>query len=125
MRSSKGALAPPSLLKAHLILLISTSHPSPPSSQNIRKFARRYTLYSPHSSDLWLARLEIEEKHAGEEGWKNTWDEARKALLAYGGNDEPKRIAVWTWGLDHASSQPISEQIKTLEVCRPSTHSLN
>lgn len=88
----------PSLLSAHIRLLIQSAQPN---DAKVLRTARKYTSRTPKSAQVWLARLAAERQLGFDsEGWdtvERVWAEAR-GLVAEGSEEELGRI--WLWGLE-------------------------
>lgn len=88
------AKASPSLLAAHIKLLLQT--PSIPPAKVLR-IAEKYTNKVPQSSRVWLARLVVEATSRGDAAALGVWREARTRV----GSQEEDVMEVWLWGVEH------------------------
>lgn len=107
----------PSLLSAHIRLLIGLAGADASVPAKAIRTARKYTSKAPASSQVWLARLEVEKAFGagGTEGQASvgeTWREARNSVA--GGEEDV--LKVWLWGLGDEEAKLVGDKKMIHEV---------
>lgn len=98
----------PSLLCAHIILLEGRA-----DGNTVLTKARKYTSQVPGASELWLVRLDAEDRYGSMDSVERAWSEARRSVSG----PEAEILAVWQWGLQSTTRTAEAEvAIHTVRV---------
>lgn len=108
----------PSLLSAHIRLLMKLVDGDGSDPEKVIDTARKYTTKVPESSQVWLARLEVEKafRASGSEGRRSVESVWREARCSVTGKEE-EVSKVWIWGLGDEEGELVGvDKIKTHKV---------